>query len=106
MTCSIREALEAGNCLGLTRPAETVEVILMASSNQNWLHTDTEVELTEDWGRYAANALIVRYRIFYFIYSGDVFFMELISNCIFVYRSDRQEINSGQGWQSLLFFNL
>jgi len=60
LTCSIREGLEAENCLGLTPPAKTVEVILMASSSQNWLHIDNEVELTEDWGQYAANAHIVR----------------------------------------------
>uniref|UniRef100_K3YBJ3 Uncharacterized protein n=1 Tax=Setaria italica TaxID=4555 RepID=K3YBJ3_SETIT len=40
-------------------PAKTVGVILIASRRLNWLHTDSEVELTEDWGRYAAIARIV-----------------------------------------------
>ncbi|WVZ85548.1 hypothetical protein U9M48_032463 [Paspalum notatum var. saurae] len=44
---------------GFTWPARIVEVILMASRSQKWHHTDSEVELTEDWGGYAANARIV-----------------------------------------------
>jgi hypothetical protein len=64
----------------------------------NWLHADSEVELTEDWGRYVAIGRIVIDLLFSLIFflSGKKLLFDLLSrcllyaNCTFVYGSNRQ----------------